>query len=85
MIRRSEIDLAIWRRELPAALSSWLDISPIGGWPSLRHVLAPAEIAKMLRRHFDAAGIEHCDGRALLIDDVTQLATLYADASGSSM
>ncbi len=80
MIRRSEIDLAIWRRELPAALSSWLDISPIGGWPSLRQVLALAEIARMLRRHFDAAGIEHCDGRALLIDDVTQLAMLYADA-----
>lgn len=80
MIRRSEIDLAIWRRELPAALSSWLDASPIGEWPSLRHVLAPAEIARTLRRHFDGAGIEHCDGRAMLIDDVTRLATLYADA-----
>lgn len=59
MIRRSEIDLAIWRRELPAALSSWLDASPIGEWPSLRDVLTPAEIARTLRRHFDGAGIEH--------------------------
>ncbi|WP_158491326.1 DUF1826 domain-containing protein [Methylocystis sp. SC2] len=80
MIRRSEIDLAIWRRELPAALSSWLDAWPVGEWPNLRDVLTPAEIARTLRRHFDGAGIEHCDGRAMLIDDVTQLATLYAHA-----
>lgn len=79
-IRRTSVDLAIWRREPPSALTSWLDTSPICDWPSLRQNLTPADVARTLRQHFNEAGVNDCDGRALLIDDVKQLATLYADA-----
>jgi Protein of unknown function (DUF1826) len=79
LIRRTNVDLAIWQRELPLSLTSWLDASSIDDWPSLRQVLAPADVARTLRRHFNEAGVNDCDGRALLIDDVTQLAALYAD------
>lgn len=79
-IRLTKVDLAIWRRKLPPALASWLVASPICDWPSLRQNLAPSEVAATLRRHFNDAVIDDCEGRALLIDDVTQLATLYAAA-----
>lgn len=79
-IRRTNVDLAIWRRELPSALTSWLDASSICDWPGLRQNLTPADVARMLRQHFNEAGVKDCDGRALLIDDVKQLVTLYADA-----
>lgn len=79
-IRRSQIDLAIWNRELPRLLSSWLEIFVIKNWLNLQQVLTPAEIARTLRRHFDRSGIKHCDGRAAFVDDVTKLVTLYADA-----
>jgi hypothetical protein len=80
LIRRTNVDLAIWRRELPSALTSWLDASPICDWPGLRQNLTPADVARTLRQHFNEAGVKDCDGRALLIDDVEQLATLYAGA-----
>ncbi len=80
LIRRTNVDLAIWRRELPSALTSWLDTSPICDWPGLRQNLTPADVARTLRQHFNEAGVKDCDGRALLIDDVKQLATLYAGA-----
>ncbi|MBI5013816.1 MAG: DUF1826 domain-containing protein [Methylocystis sp.] len=51
-IRRTNVDLAIWRHELPPALASWLDASPICDWPDLRQVLAPAEAARTLRDWF---------------------------------
>ena len=78
-IHRTNVDLAIWRRELPSALTSWLEASPICDWPGLRQNLTPAEVAGALRRHFNAAGVKDCDGRTLLIDDVKQLTKLYTD------
>jgi len=79
-IHRTNVDLGIWRRVLPSALKSWLDASPICDWPGLRQNLKPAEVARALRRHFDAAGVKDCDGCTLLIDDIKRLAKLYAEA-----
>lgn len=79
-IRRTNVDLAIWRRDLPPALTIWLHTSSIDNWPSLRQFLAPSEVGRTLRQHFNQAGVNDCEGRALLIDDVTQLTTLYTNA-----
>lgn len=81
-IRRKNVDLVIWRRDVSPLLSSWIRSSPINDWPSLRQNLKPENVSRMLRQHFSAAGMIDCTGSRLLIDDVKQLVVLYANAMG---
>lgn len=79
VIRRSDVNLAVWRRRLPAGLSKQCAQLEEAGWPSFQIATTPDEVATDL-----AAALPSRWTAGPLPDDIVHLVTVYAGILGCS-
>lgn len=78
-IRRSGVNLAVWRRRLPAAISKQCVQLAENDWPSFQLATTPDEVATDL-----AAALPSRWTAGPLLDDIVHLVTVYAGILGCS-
>ena len=78
------VELALWRRQLPAGLSAWLDALPADTLPSARLMLPATEAADALHAACDASGTPRGKWRDALVADAADIAMRFARITGSA-
>ncbi len=79
IIREPECAAAIWRRQPDHGFQSWLDTLAPDQLPNGRIVLRPEAVPDAITQLCEIARTPHGTERALLIEDVADLAHLFAD------
>jgi hypothetical protein len=77
------VNLAIWPRTMPAALTALLDGLPGDQLPRARFSVRPRAAGPAIRDHIAAALPQPSLGRKLLIDDIAALVQHFAEATGA--
>lgn len=70
---------AIWRRQIPKNVGSWLDGLADDNLPSARVVLQPSDTLHALQHLFDAVHLPEGPERTWLESDITILAEIFSD------
>ena len=70
---------AIWRRQTPPDIQSWLDDLPPDVLPNGRVVLPADAVGKAVSHLCDMSGLEASPGREWLQNDIVALAEIFAD------
>ncbi|MEO9572818.1 MAG: DUF1826 domain-containing protein [Roseobacter sp.] len=70
---------AIWRKQTPQYVQSWLDKLPPDILPRGRVILQPHEVADTVRHLFDIAGMPTGSERDWLQSDITGLAEVFSN------
>lgn len=74
---------AIWRRQMPPEVQSWLDGLDPDALPRVRLILRPDEIADAVQRLFDTAGLPARSERDWLAGDIVGQADMFAGLMGA--
>jgi hypothetical protein len=69
----------IWNRQPVSAFQDWIDALHPEQLPSVRLVLRPKMVTDAVTTACDAAQMPECSERTRLIDDISALATTFAD------
>lgn len=78
------VDLALWRRRLPAGLAHWLDALPPALLPATRIDLHVSEVPAALHAACDVAATPRCALRDALVTDIGVLSARFARITGSA-
>ena len=77
-IGEAHVELALWRRALPAALTAWVEALDPDVLPHLRVLVTPGEAPAVLEPILDAGGTPAGAMRDLLVQDIADLVAAYA-------
>ncbi|WP_240686570.1 DUF1826 domain-containing protein [Aliiroseovarius marinus] len=78
-IHRPGIAAAIWQRTPLPSFQDWIDGLDSGLLPKARMILRPDAISDAVRHVCDGSGTPDCPERDMLIDDISALATIFAE------
>ncbi|MBE7638685.1 DUF1826 domain-containing protein [Sneathiella sp. P13V-1] len=82
-IKRQDVELAVWSRNLSQAFQSWINqIDPIT-LPDLRLLLRPEDLEAALTPLLNACGLPRGEMRDYLLEDIDRLVQAFSDISGS--
>lgn len=70
---------AIWRRNMPKDVQSWLETLPEDALPNGRVVLPRGAITETVSQLCDMSGLPNGDQRDWLVADVAEMAQMFAD------
>jgi len=79
-IRQPGCAASIWKRAPLASFQSWIDALPPQHLPRARVVLRPNAVRGALSKIFDGATLPDGGERAMLVDDISALADMFATA-----
>ncbi|MEC7649050.1 MAG: DUF1826 domain-containing protein, partial [Pseudomonadota bacterium] len=80
-----DVALVIWERSLPLSLREWLEELASRQLPNLRVLIAPADIRRAIEPHMDACGMPSGEMRDLLIRDIGELVSTFAEITASNL
>lgn len=83
-ILQHDIELALWRRDLPAPLAQWLQELALDTLPDVQLLVRPSDLISVITPALDLCGISPGPMRAALVEDVAQLVGTFADITGVS-
>lgn len=69
----------LWKRDLLSGLLPWIDTLPPEQLPRTRMLLRPHAIRRALPEIFEASGMPDCAERAMLAEDISALAGMFAE------
>ena len=79
------VELVIWQRQLPAQFRDWIDRLDASRLPALRILVQPNELRHALLPMLDECGMTASAMRDLLVDDIDDLVSSFADISGNDL
>jgi len=82
-INEPDTELVIWRRSLPACFRDWIDRLDAETLPHLRILVQPGDLRSALVPLLDKCGLVPGDMRDLLVQDVGDLVSAFADITRS--
>ncbi len=85
VINKPDIDLVIWRRTLPLWLRTWLDRLDASCLPDLRILVRPGDLRCAVETQLDEFGMPPGDMRDMLIGDIDDLVSAFADITRSDL
>lgn len=77
-IRKPDCAAAIWQREPLKTFQDWIDSLDPHQLPSARMILRPGDVPHALTSIADSCGLDACDARTMLIEDIGALAHIFA-------
>lgn len=77
-IHRADLAAVLWQRAVEPGFQDSIDRLDPAVLPSARIVLAPGDVPTKLRAIFDAAGTPDCMQRRHFIEDIAELARVFA-------
>lgn len=78
-IHRPSVAAAVWQRAPLPSFQNWIDGLDADLLPKARVILRPEAIPDAVRHICDTSGTPDCPERDMLIDDISALATIFAD------
>lgn len=84
-INRPDMELVIWRRELPLCMQTWLERMDPSCLPDLRVLVRPGDLRLALQPHLDDCGMPPGDMRDLLIGDVDDLVSEFSKVTRTDL
>ncbi len=84
-IERPDLELVIWRRVPPLRLRTWLEDMDASCLPDIRVLVRPSDLRRAVEPHLDDCGMPPGDMRDLLIGDVHNLVSAFADITRSDL
>ncbi|MEM9938705.1 MAG: DUF1826 domain-containing protein [Pseudomonadota bacterium] len=75
-----QADAAIWRRDVPVGVQSWLDSLPAAQLPTGRFLVKAADVSACITGLCEAAGLSPHPARDWLCEDTARLALYICDA-----
>ena len=82
-INESTTELVIWQRSLPSCFSDWIDRIDAVTLPQIRILVQPGDLRCALVPLLDDCGLVQSDMRDLLVEDIGNLVSAFADITGS--
>lgn len=83
-VLRTDVEFALWHRQLPVGLSQWLDALPAHVLPTARLDLDAGNAAYRLHLECENAGMRRGEWRDALVADMVDLMGRFARVTGSS-
>jgi len=78
-------ELVIWNRSLPRAFQTWIEELESLRLPHLRVLVEPADLQPAIDPHLDACGMPAGDMRDLLVADIADLVSAFAEITESNL
>lgn len=78
VIQNPRCAAAIWQRNPLPSFQTWIDNLPPEDLPRARVILRPELVRQAMTDLVDTVGLQDCDERTMLIDDVAALAHIFA-------
>ena len=77
-IKKPEVDLVIWKRELPRHFHSWLEELKPSELPNFRILVEPTDLRPTVQAYFEGCGMPAGNNRDILLDDLDNLVSQFA-------
>ncbi len=82
-INEPATELVIWQRSLPSCFRDWIDRIDAVTLPQIRILVRPGDLLCALVPLLDDCGLVQSDMRDLLVEDIGNLVSAFADITGS--
>lgn len=82
-IKEPATQLVIWQRVLPSGLRDWIEQLEVSTLPDVRILVEPGDLRPALEPHLDRSGLAACVMRDLLVEDIGELVSTFADITRS--
>lgn len=79
VIQKPGCAAAIWRRQIPSDVQSWINGLAADALPSARLVLRPDAVSQALHQLCDSVGLAECAQRKWMTADISAMAVQFAD------
>ena len=78
-IKKPATELVIWQRSLPSHFQDWIEEVDIANLPNIRILVTPKELRPALAPLLDRCGLAAGDMREILVTDIIDLVTSFAN------
>ncbi len=82
-IKRPNVELALWSRNLPDDFKSWLDLISPSNLPDIRLLVRPEDLKKALTPYLESCGMPNGEMRDFLLEDINTLVGTFSNITES--